>query len=62
MGSKNRIYMDIQTLNSGVTGSCHLCIVKYPNKETNRFIVDCGLFQGSDEAEDINCSFQRRKY
>lgn len=49
--------MDIQTLNSGVTGSCHLCIVKYPNKETNRFIVDCGLFQGSDEAEDINCSF-----
>lgn len=57
MGSKNRFYMDVQTLNSGVTGSCHLCIVKYPDGEATRFIVDCGLFQGSDESGDENLSF-----
>lgn len=57
MGSKNRFYMDVQTLNSGVTGSCHLCIVKYPNGETTRFIVDCGLFQGSDESNSENLTF-----
>lgn len=49
MNSKCRFYVDIQSLNSKVTGSCHLCIVKYPNGDTTRFIVDCGLFQGEDE-------------
>jgi metallo-beta-lactamase family protein len=57
MGSKTRFYMDVQTLNSGVTGSCHLCIVKYPNGSTTRFIVDSGLFQGSDESATENLSF-----
>ena len=41
-------YVDIQTLNSGVTGSLHLCIAKIPyynELKTIRFIVDCGLFQ-----------------
>lgn len=57
MGSKNRFYMDVQTLNSGVTGSCHLCIVKYPDGETTRFIVDCGLFQGNDESGEENLRF-----
>lgn len=57
MGSKCRFYMDIQTLNSGVTGSCHLCIVKYPNGNATRFIVDCGLFQGSDESDKENLTF-----
>lgn len=41
-------YVDIQTLNSGVTGSLHLCIAKIPyynEVKTIRFIVDCGLFQ-----------------
>lgn len=54
MGSKNRFYMDVQTLNSSVTGSCHLCIVKYPDGTTTRFIVDCGLFQGREEENDTN--------
>lgn len=57
MGSKTRFYMDVQTLNSGVTGSCHLCIVKYPNGLTTRFVVDSGLFQGSDESGTENLSF-----
>lgn len=58
MGSKERFYVDIQSLNSNVTGSCHLCIVKYPDKSTSRFIVDCGLFQGlQEESEDYNKDF-----
>lgn len=57
MDSKNRFYMDVQTLNSGVTGSCHLCIVKYPNGNSTRFIVDCGLFQGNDETNTENLGF-----
>ena len=57
MGCKDRFYMDVQTLNSGVTGSCHLCIVKYPDKTSTRFIVDCGLFQGRDEVNEENKSF-----
>lgn len=54
MGSKCRFYVDVQTLNSRVTGSCHLGIVKYPNGSTTRFVVDCGLFQGDDEEENKN--------
>lgn len=57
MGSKCRFYVDIQTLNSGVTGSCHLCIVKYPDGNATRLIVDCGLFQGDDEKENKNQFF-----
>lgn len=57
MGSKNRFYMDVQTLNSGVTGSCHLCIVKYPDGTTTRFIVDCGLFEGREETGSENKTF-----
>ena len=57
MGSKNPFYMDIQTLNSSVTGSCHLCIVKYPDRTSSRFIVDCGLFQGREETNGENRTF-----
>lgn len=47
MGSKNRLYVDIMDVHQEVTGSCHLVIAKLPNKETIRFVVDCGLFQES---------------
>ncbi len=57
MGSKCRFYVDIQSLSSGVTGSCHLCIVRYPDCTFSRFIVDCGLFQGTDEKGDENFTF-----
>ena len=56
MGSKDRLYVDIQSLHPEVTGSCNLCIVKYPNGETTRFIVDCGLFQEAEYSE-YNKSF-----
>ncbi len=45
MGSKERFYADIMALQPEVTGSCILVIVKYPNGESARFVVDCGLFQ-----------------
>jgi len=47
MGTKSRFYADVMSLNEEVTGSCHLCVVKMPNGETIKFIVDCGLFQES---------------
>lgn len=45
MGSKNRFYVDIMAVHQEVTGSCNLVIAKFPNGETLRFVVDCGLFQ-----------------
>lgn len=44
MGSKERFYADVMAMHPEVTGSCNLVIVKLPNGETIRFIVDCGLF------------------
>ena len=53
MSEKNRPYVDIMSLHPGVTGSCNLCIVKFPNTKKIRFIVDCGLFQES-EYDELN--------
>jgi len=35
--------------NSSVTGSCHLITTK-----KHRFLLDCGMFQGSDEMDELN--------
>lgn len=56
MGSKERFYADIMALQPEVTGSCNLVIVKYPNGEGAKFVVDCGLFQERDYQE-YNRSF-----
>ena len=45
MGANELFYADIMAVSPEVTGSCNLVIVKLPNKETIRFVVDCGLFQ-----------------
>lgn len=45
MGQRKRLCADIQTIHSKVTGSLHLCIAKFPDNQTVRFVVDCGLFQ-----------------
>ena len=45
MGNCCRFYADIMALHEEVTGSCNLVIVKFPNGEKLRFVVDCGLFQ-----------------
>lgn len=57
MGYKERgPYVDIMALHPEVTGSCNLVIVKYPNGETTKFIVDCGMFQEREYSE-YNKSF-----
>ena len=56
MGRKDDFYVDIMSMHPGVTGSCNLVIVKLPNKETLRFVVDCGLFQ-ERENDKLNKSF-----
>lgn len=48
MNIKSKFYYDIMCLSEEVTGSCHLCIVKLPNGESIKFIVDCGLFQETE--------------
>ena len=48
MGMKENMFVDIMATQPEVTGSCNLLIVKYPDKTTTRFIVDCGLFQEKD--------------
>lgn len=45
MGCKNRFYVDIMAMHEEVTGSCNLVVVKFPDGNTTRFVVDCGLFQ-----------------
>lgn len=59
MGSKERLYVDIMALHSGVTGSCILPIVKYPNNEKTMFIVDCGLFEGRDNPDNERLPFNK---
>lgn len=44
-GVRSRFYADIMSFHQEVTGSCNLVVVKYPNGETSKFMVDCGLFQ-----------------
>ena len=53
MGKKERFYADVMAMHPEVTGSCNLVIVKLPNDETIRFVVDCGLFQET-EYDELN--------
>lgn len=53
MERKCRFYVDIMAMHEEVTGSCNLVIVKFPNGETLRFVVDCGLFQ-EKEYDELN--------
>lgn len=47
-GSRCRLYADIMALHPEVTGSCNLVVVKMPDGESVKFVVDCGLFQERD--------------
>lgn len=57
MGCKNRFYVDIMTMQQEVTGSCNLIIAKFPDGNTIRFVVDCGLFQ-ERKYEELNETLQ----
>lgn len=45
MGTKSRFNFTIEAFHQGVTGSCILVCVQYPNGEITKFVVDAGLFQ-----------------
>lgn len=51
-GVRSNFYADIMSQNQEVTGSCHLVVVKLPNGETLRIMVDCGLFQEKEHYDD----------
>ena len=53
MGKNCRFYVDIMAMHEEVTGSCNLVIVKTPDGETVRFVIDCGLFQ-EVEYDELN--------
>ncbi len=51
-GIRSNFYADIMSMHQEVTGSCNLVVVKFPNGETTKFMVDCGLFQEKEHYED----------
>lgn len=56
MGNVCRTYIDVMALHKEVTGSCILLIIKFPNGDTKRILIDCGLFQEA-EYSDLNKTF-----
>jgi len=42
-------YVNCYSRSSGVTGSCNLLSIHFPNGKNFRVLIDCGLFQGSDD-------------
>ena len=57
MGSKERFYCHITSLNPEVTGSLHPVTVNYPDGRSTNFIVDCGMYQESAYNELNHKSF-----
>lgn len=50
-GIRSSFYADVMACHPGVTGTCLLVVVKYPDKTVTKFIVDCGLFHEKDFSE-----------
>lgn len=44
-GVRTKFYADVMAFHPEVTGSLNLVVVKFPDGNTVKFIVDCGLFQ-----------------
>lgn len=53
-GIRSKMYADIMSFNSEVTGSLNLGVVKFPDCSTTKFAVDCGLFQERKYAKKNN--------
>lgn len=51
-GTRTKFYADIMSFHPGVSGSCNLVVAKFPNGETTKFMVDCGLFHKDDHDEN----------
>lgn len=48
MGSKEPFYVEIMGAHPEVTGSSLIVYVRYPDRTSSRFVVDCGLFQEAE--------------
>lgn len=57
IGKSKKIYVNVYSRHSGVTGSCFLNSVHFPNGKNIRFLVDAGAAQGSDNKGFYNCFF-----
>lgn len=47
-------YVHLYGRNRGVTGSCTLLSIHFPNKKNERILIDCGSFQGEDNIGFVN--------
>lgn len=56
MGQKLRTFVDIMAMHNEVTGSCNMLVIKFPTNEKVKILVDCGMFQET-ENEQLNKDF-----
>lgn len=57
IGKSKQFYVNVYSRHSGVTGSCFLNSVHFPDGKNVRFLVDAGAAQGSDNKGFYNCFF-----
>lgn len=53
MGNRSKFTVDLKAFHEKVTGSCILISVHRPDGDI-KFLVDCGMYQGEDDAEVKN--------
>lgn len=57
IGKTHKFYVDVYSRHSGVTGSCFLNSIHWPDGSNLRFLVDAGAAQGNDNDGFFNCFF-----
>lgn len=57
ISKSEKFYVDVYSRHRGVTGSCHLNSVHWPDGRNVRFLVDAGAAQGKDNVGFYNCFF-----
>lgn len=57
IGKSKNFYVDVYARHKGVTGSCFLNSVHWPDGRNVRFLVDAGAAQGKDNSGFYNCFF-----
>lgn len=57
IGKTKNFYVDVYSRHKGVTGSCFLNSVHWPDGRNVRFLVDAGATQGKDNNGFYNCFF-----
>lgn len=57
IGKSKNFYVDVYARHKGVTGSCFLNSVHWPDGRNVRFLVDAGATQGRDNNGFFNCFF-----